>query len=347
MKRFKSIIVATCAAFVAVAFAVPAPTVSAEGSAALSIVPKKNYTIDPGKSVDDTLVIRNLDSAQDLTLSLRVVDFTFTDDGGSPKLFLDEDAERTTWSLKPFMTLPETVTIPAKESRTIDMNITIPAEHGGGSYYSAIVYSSSDSEGGNVGLSASGVTLAFANVTGDVNEDLKLEKFGPYFAPKPGEKDGYRWFTMDQPVRMAYTLKNNGNVTEAPVGSITLKHMFGKEIVINEVNPNGSLALIDQSRTYQACIKLDDKKVDFNGAESVTNTCATPNLWPGFYSTDLNLFYGQNGEQTKDIVSSGWFIYAPLWFIILLVVLLGGLGFGIWRLVDKFRSGSKKSKRRK
>lgn len=348
MKRFKSLVVATCAAFIAVAYAVPAPAVSAAGSAALSIVPKKNYTIDPGKSVNDTLVIRNLDSGQDLNLTLRVVDFTFKDDGGSPKILLDEDAETTTWSLKPFMTLPKTITIPAKESRTIDMNIAIPADHGGGSYYSAIVYSSTDSEGGNVGLSASGVTLAFANVTGDINEDLKLEKFGPYFTDRETGESKYRLFTMEQPQRMAYTLKNNGNVTEAPVGSITLKHMFGKEVTINNVNPNESLALRGQSRTFQTCIKLDSKKVDFEGAASETKTCATANLWPGFYSTDLNLYYGQNGEQTRDIVSSGWFVYAPLWFIILLLVIFGTLGFFIYRLVNKFRGGStKKSKRRK
>lgn len=347
MKRFKSLIVAACAAFVAVAYALPAPAVSAQGSAALSIVPKKNYTIDPGKSINDTLVIRNLDAEQELNLSLRVVDFTYTDDGGSPKLLLDKDAETTAWSLKPFLTVPESVTIPPKESRTVDMNLAVPANHGGGSYYSAIVYSSSDSDGGNVGLSASGVTLAFANVTGDVNEDLKLEDFGPYFTDRESGTSGYRMFTMEQPVRMAYTLKNNGNVTEAPVGSITLKHMFGKEITIDDVNPNESLALIGQSRTYQACIKLDTKEVNFNGARSETATCVSPNLWPGFYSTSLDLFYGRNGEQTKDITSSGWFLYMPLWFIILLLVIVGILGFFIYRLVNKIRGGSKKSKRRK
>lgn len=41
---------------------------------------------------------------------------------------------------------------------------------------------------------------------------------------------------------MAYTLKNSSNVTEAPAGSITVKSMFGKEYVIDNVNPNESLA---------------------------------------------------------------------------------------------------------
>lgn len=347
MKRFKSYILAACAVFVAVAYAAPAPAVSAD-SAALSIVPKKNYQIDPGETINDTLVIRNLDADNPLNLSLRVVDFTFSDDGGTPKLMLDENAEQTAWSLKPFITLPKTISIPAKESRTIDMSVAIPQNHGGGSYYSAIVYSSASPDGGNVGLSASGVTLAFADVTGDINENLKLKEFGPYFYNRETGKSEYRYLMMEQPVNMAFTLKNNGNVTAAPVGSITLKHMFGKEITINEVNPNDSLALIGQTRTYASCIKSETKNVKFEGAETPANSCVTPNLWPGFYSTELNLFYGRNGEQTQDINSTGWFLYMPLWFIIFVLVVLAALGFFIYRLVNKFRGGStKKSKRRK
>lgn len=60
------------------------------------------------------------------------------------------------------------------------MSVAIPAGHGAGSFYSAIIYSSGAPSGGNVGLNASGVTFAFAQVPGKVNEDLKLEKFGAY-----------------------------------------------------------------------------------------------------------------------------------------------------------------------
>jgi P pilus assembly chaperone PapD len=126
MKRFKSIAVAACAILMAAAYIMPVPQVSA-ASASMSIAPKKNYVIEPGKSVKDKLTIRNLDNNQELNLTLRVVDFTFTDDGGTPKLFLAEDAPQTTWSLKPFMTVPKTVTIPPKGTKTLDMSVSIPA----------------------------------------------------------------------------------------------------------------------------------------------------------------------------------------------------------------------------
>src|SRR4051812_15107537 len=92
MKRPKSIFMAALAVLVAAGFVMPAQQASAQSSAALSIVPKKNYTIEPGKSVKDKLTIRNLDGESPLVLNLRVVDFTYTDDGGTPRLMLAADA---------------------------------------------------------------------------------------------------------------------------------------------------------------------------------------------------------------------------------------------------------------
>src|SRR3990167_308436 len=291
MKRFNSFFIAAIALAVTAAFVAPAFPVAAQSSASLSIVPKRNYTIEAGKSAKDKLTIRNLDNSKPLDLTLRVVDFTYTDDGGTPKLLLAEDEPQTTWSLKPFIKIPKTVNIPAKSSKTIDMNIDIPAGHGAGSYYSAIVYSSGSPDGGNVGLNASGVTLAFVSIPGKVNEDLKLEKFGAYSSSAKDKKSAYTSFTMDEPRNMAYTLKNNGNVTEAPVGSITVKDIFGRERVISNVNPNKSLALIGQTRTYTACIELKAQEVDFNGTKSESKDCVSPGLWPGYYTATLNLFY--------------------------------------------------------
>lgn len=349
MKRFISIFAVAFAALVAGAYIVPAQPAAAAGSAALSIVPKKNYFIEPGKSVKDTLVIRNLDGQEPLNLTLRVVDFTYTDDGGTPKLMLAEDAPQTTWSLKPYITLPKTITIAPKESTTVDMSVAMPAGHGAGSYYSAIVYSSDGSKGGNVGLTASGVTLVFASVPGKVNEDLKLQDFGAYLPANGDKKARYTYFAFQKPNTIAYTLKNSGNVTESPVGSITMTSMFGQKTNIDNINPNSSLALIGQTRTFTSCIKIKDEKVDFNGAQTKSVSCDSPNLWPGFYKLKLDAFYGQNGNNTKEIVKEASFWYLPLWSIIVFVVLVAVIAFVIWRLVRKVRTalnGSSKKSRR-
>ena len=326
------------AVFIAVVGTVPAHIVfaaeSTGSSASLSIAPKKTYVIDPGQSVKDKLTIRNLDSNSSLELTLRVVDFTFTNNGGTPKLFLAEDAPQTTWSLKPFLKVPDSVTIPPNGSKTLDMSVSVPAGHGAGSYYSAIIYSSgAPGSGGNVGLSASGVTLVFTQIPGQVNEDLKLEKFGLYNNSAQGDVDGYTMFTGNDPKKVAYTLKNGGNVTESPVGSITLKDLFGHETKINDVNPNGSLALIGQTRTFTSCIKLKSQNINFSGTATEATECDSPGLWPGYYSMSLDLYYGQNGNMTREVTGKSGFWYLPLWFIIVSIAVLSVLAWYIRKLV--------------
>lgn len=342
MKRLKSIVMAAVAVVIAATYtllpALPAAAQSSSpGSAALSIAPKKNYVVEPGKSVKDTLVIRNLDSNSALNLTLRVVDFTFTDEGGSPKLFLDKNAAQTTWSLKPFLSVPETVSIAPGTSKTLNMSVSVPAGHGAGSFYSAIVYSTGTPDGGNVGLSASGVTLVFTQIPGKVNEDLKLQKLGAYESTT--DKSNYVFITGNEPQKIAYTLKNNGNVVESPVGSIKVKNaLFGQEYTIDNVNPNGSLALIGQSRIFTSCIKLKPQDVELGGTKSTAVTCTSPGLWPGLYNVSLDLFYGQNGNQTQEITGSASFWYLPGWFVLLVIVLLLVITFVIWRLVRFVRA---------
>lgn len=334
MNRFKSIVLAALAVLLVGALA-PAATASAQSSA-LSIAPKKNYLIEPGKTVNDKLSIRNVDGNSDLNLNLRVIDFSYTDDTGTPKLMLDKNAEPTQWSLKPYLSVPETATIKAGGSSSFDISVSIPDNLGAGSYYSAIIYSTGAPDGGNVGLSASGVTLVFVTVPGSVNEDLTLKTFGTY---NPVSKK-YMHFTSSEPTVMAYTLENKGNVTEAPVGNIKLRDMFGHEYNISNVNPSKSLALIGQTRTYQACIKLVSQDPNFNGSEALGNTCTSPGLWPGLYTSSIDLYYGQNGNMTKEITGTSFFWYLPLWFIVILSILLLIIAFYIWRIVVYSRGGS-------
>lgn len=337
MNRLKSILLVTLVAiFAGSTVLISAPTSMAE-SAALSIAPRKNYTIEPGKVVEDTLSVKNIDKEQKLILNLSVIDFTFNDDTGAPKLLTDPNEPQKTWSLKPFIKLPDTVTIDPESSASIDFSISVPANQGAGSFYSAIRYSSSSADGGNVNLSASGVTLVFVNIPGKVKEDLTLEKLGAYRMPQTGSKGEYMRFMTEQPERIGYTLNNKGNVVESPTGRITLKDIFGRKTEIHEINPNGSLALIGQSRTFTACVKLKKEEINFSGTRTEAKSCATPGLWPGFYRVDMMAYYGQNGNNTEELSGQGWFWYMPWWFIALLLAVLLFAGYHIWRIVSYFR----------
>lgn len=338
MKRFKGILAAIVVLAGAAVFAVGPILPAAAQSASLSIVPRKNYQVEAGSSVTDTLTIRNLDGAETLDLNLRVVDFTFKDDSGTPQLNLAEDAPQTTWSMKPFLSVPETVSIPPRETATLDIGVSIPENQGAGSFYSAIVYSSGTGEGGNVGLNASGVTLVFNTVPGEMDEKLTLDNFGAYSRPTNTSEGSYGWFFTSMPETMAFTVKNEGNVTEAPVGSITLKNIFGRETVINQVNPNNSLALIGQTRTFISCITLEEEETEFAGTTSRVAECGPAGLWPGYYSANLQLYYGQNGNITQEVTGVGSFWYLPWWFIIAFLVLLGTIAAVVLRIVYKIRN---------
>src|SRR5690606_15885630 len=151
---------------------------------------------------------------------------------------------------------PEFLEVPAGSSASIDYTITIPENLGAGSYYSAIMYQAAGSNGGNVGLNASGVTLAFVSVPGIVDEKLTLQKFGAYASEDNGVTGKYIFIaTMGSPKMIAYTLKNEGNVFEAPAGNVIIKNMFGKQVANVTTNPNSSLALIGQTRLFASCIR--------------------------------------------------------------------------------------------
>jgi hypothetical protein len=301
-------------------------------SAGLSIDPRKNYTINPGQTVTDKLHIGNLDNAAPLVLSLRMIDFTYTNQSGTPKLNLDPNASDTPWSLKPYTNLPKSVTIPAKGTTTVEYTITMPKNLGAGSYYSAILYQAGGGNGGNVALNASGVTLAFVSVPGTVKENLTLQKLGAYNSNDNGVTGSFVFIAMaEQPKMIAFTLKNQGNVFESPAGSITVKDMFGHKVANIATNTTQSLALLGQTRLFSSCIKTVQQTVQALGGTSKNTTCVDPHLKPGRYSVSLDVFYGQNGNPTHEITANASFWYLPYWFLVLLAIIIGALTWlGFW-----------------
>lgn len=320
---------------------VPAYAAAATTSSGLSITPRKNYTIEPGKSVTDNLSIANLDKNNDLDVSLELIDFTFTDQSGTPKLLLDKSAQRTTWSLKPFAKLPDSVVVKAGKSITVPITITIPKNQGAGSYYSAIKYQASGTNGGNVSLNASGVSLAFVSIPGIVNEKMTLEKFGAYQPDKSGTSGRYIFIATDKvPDALAYALKNDGNVAESPGGSIVLKDMFGRTVrTFDNANPKNNLALIGQTRRFEACLNPVTRKIDDQGDIRTQETvCSDAKLAPGRYTANLDVFYGQNGNATHEINGVATFWYLPWWFIAAVSAGLLLIIYIIWRIVRKIRN---------
>jgi hypothetical protein len=340
MKRFSSYLGAALVVFSLAISAFPATThaVTSGTSSGLSITPRKNYIIKPGDSVTDKLTIGNLDKTVDLDVTLRMIDFTYSNQSGSPKLSIAANAPQTPWSLKPFTTLPKMIQIPAGGSRTVEYSIKIPKNQGAGSYYSAILYQAGGANGGNVALNASGVTLAFVSVPGLVKENMTLQKFGAYTSEDDGVSGGYTFIaTNGTPKMIAYALQNKGNVFESPAGNVVITDLFGRKVANVTTNTNSSLALLGQTRLFTSCIKTVQQDIAFRGGTSKNTSCINPGLWPGRYTASLDVFYGQNGNQSKEITAVATFWVLPWWFIIALFVFILLAAFGIWKLQSKIR----------
>jgi hypothetical protein len=343
MKRILSLISAALVILGVVVNVIPASAAAVSGSSTgLSINPRKNLIVDPGQTLKDNLEVGNLSRSLNLSISLRIVDFTFFNNSGTPKLFLAQNAPQTTWSIKPFIHVPSTETINAGHEIQVPYSVTVPKNQGAGSYYGAIVYSATSGGKGNVNLDASGVSLVFINVPGPVHENLTLQKLGVYTQSKANSTGSYTYINTQMPKQLGYTLDNKGDVAESPSGSATVKYMFGgKPISISSINVNSSLALIGQDRLFQTCLNNLKQGVSTVGTYTLANVCGPVNLKPGYYSASIAIYYGQNGNPTKEVIGAGGFWYLPWWFIIAAVVVILLLAFIIWRIVRAIRQGSK------
>ncbi len=315
--------------------------VGAQASNGLGISPRRDYTIKAGDQIKDSLFVSNLSRNQDLTVNIRMVDFSAEGETGAPALDLRPDAPETSWSIRPFITIQKSVKVAAGKSAEIPITIAIPAGQGAGSYYSAVEFAAQNSETKQkLNISATSATLLFVTVPGDTFEQLNIKKFGAYVPELDGTGGEYRsWFFSAKPEAFAYLLENKGNVAERPQGSILIRNMFGDQVkLIVRANPKDQLALINQTRRFDTCIEGDNTSKETGtsvSTEPQVAVCKSPKLWPGRYTANLDLFYGMNGNNSKEVIGVTSFWYLPWWFLVTVLVLLLLLGTFVWAMYRK------------
>lgn len=319
-------------------------------SNALAIQPRKDYNLRAGESVNDALTVTNRHNSEPLNLNLRVIDFTAQDESGSPLLMRDS-TERTAWSIKNFIELPQQVTINPGETVRIPITISMPEGIGAGSYYSAIEYAAvSPASDEQVNIAASGVSLIFVKVPGQAKQQLTFLQFGTFVPDQGGRSGSFRGiFFSEKPKVLAYRLRNDGNIAEQPNASIVVKSSGGKVLyTITDANPKDQLALRGQTRRFDACINPEDTiQTTTTGSDINTVVCGDTSFGPGRYTAELTILYGENGNETREIAAKATFWVLPWWFIGLVVVglaILVGVILYIKRRVSEVRS--RKTRRR-
>lgn len=318
----------------------------------LGITPRKDYSVEAGKDISDTIYLNNLSLSQDLQVNLRVIDFGAQSETGAPALQVDDNVAQTPWSLKPFVKIPSSVTVAAGKSTYIPITIKVPAGQGAGSYYSAIEYSAVNPETKQkVNIAASSVSLVFLTVPGEAKEQMILKQFGAWESNKDDNATGkYKsFFVGSSPKEVAFRLQNNGNVAERPSGSMLIKNMFGrtaKEVV--DINPKKQLALIGQTRRVQTCIKpsvLDSQNPNATTDNQKSGACDDPGLWPGRYTAQVAIFYGLNGASTQELTATASFWYLPWWSIVAFILLVLAIVVLVWLIRRAFGNNRRRYRR--
>jgi hypothetical protein len=323
----KNLVKLACAAAIGAA-AVLIPTLQAAAqSNGLGVTPKESFTMKAGQQASNVLYLSNLNKTQSLRVHLTLVDFTAQDETGTAKLLQGSDQPQTPWSLKPYLTLPDFVTVAPNGTKQIPFTIKLPASIGAGTYYSAVEYTATAGDNQQqVNVSASTATLLFINVPGQVTELLTMKTFGMF------EGNSFKSIFQKQPTFFDYRLQNSGNVAEQPAGSLVIKSMTGHIVAkVDNVNPKQQLALIGQTRRFQGCNPKSNVPEDL---PKDTN-CIPFNLKPGFYTATIAIFYGQNGQTTRQIGATTHFWYLPWSFILEALVVLALVVYFLLRVYKR------------
>jgi hypothetical protein len=308
---------------------VSVPMLASAQSNGLGVTPKVSFTMKAGTTASNTLFLANLNKNEPLNVHMTLVDFTFQDETGSPKLLEASDQPQTPWSLKPYVTIPDNVIVAPGASKQVPFTIKLPAEIGAGTYYSAVEYTASTGSGKQqVTIAASTATLMFINVPGNVTELLTMKSFGMY-DPKAGK---FVSAFHKQPTYFAYRLQNQGNLAEQPAGSMVIKNMFGHIVAkIDNANPKSQIVLIGQTRRFQGCNPKSTATEDLPKDEN----CVPLSLKPGLYTASLAVFYGQNGQQTREIGATSHFWYLPWGFVLIAIAILAIIIYVLYRLYTR------------
>lgn len=292
----------------------PAAAADSNTANTLKVSPvRTDVEIKPGESKTVKVTVTNLTKAP-ITVSPIENDFVSGDERGTPALILDANKFAPTHSLKRFMAPLSNVTVPAGDSKTINVVITVPANAQASGYFGAIRFApTSPDGGGQVNLSASVASLILLTVPGPTVEKLALTDFAIQQKGKPGTS-----FRTPDDLQASVRFENKGNLQLGPFGKVSVKK--GDSVVydtdFNNKNPR-DVILPDGARRWDIPLK---------------------NIGSfGQYTVNAVFTYGKN-NQTIEVSKSFWVI--PQSIIIVAVVgllVLVGIIVGIWLFLRGYK----------
>lgn len=291
-----------------------------------------------GQIINQTLKVRNED-AQPMTYYLKAERFIAAGEGGAAKFVSGEDVDLASWISFPYPSL----VVKGGETVEVPFVINVPDYAGPGGHYAAVFLSTLPPDTKNAPTQVSIATkigsLVLVRIAGDVKENAELTEFATTSKS-----------FNSLPVNFSLKVRNNGNIHIKPMGSITIKNLFGSEAAKIEVNQDAGNVLPDQVRKFDATwVK--------NTAEQGATTFfgkyrqEKENYAFGKYTAEMNLVYGTAGK-TMVASTSFWVIpwhvlavNALILIVIIIIVYFLIKRYNAWILSKYSKPAVKKSKK--
>jgi hypothetical protein len=263
---------------------------------------------EKGKSYKIDIKVTNV-TASDLVFDSAVNDFSAKDETGNPSIDLD-NSNPTTASLRQWVTIVESFSLKARETKTISVSVDIPTDAEPGGHYGVVRFSgrAPDIESG-VGLAASTGTLVLVKVAGAIDEDLNLITFQ---TSQNGNASGVFEYG---PIDFIARFENKGNIHVKPVGQIEIRDMFGNKVETLPMNADKGNVLPLSIRKFQSTLERQ---------------------WMfGRYTADISVAYGTTGQALVKTISF-WVI--PYKVILGALLALATLIFVFRTLIKRYNS---------
>ncbi len=195
---------------------------------ALTITPiRLEINGNPGQVLSQQMTLINEQNVP-ATYYVSYANFETRGETGSPS-FVDATDDLGTW-----MSAPSSVTVPAKTSIIVPIQITIPRDANPGGHFASIFWGTvaPDAASGQVAIGTKMGLLVLLRVNGEINEEGGILEFST--------KDARTFFTA-LPISFQYRFQNAGDDRIKPTGDVIIKNTFGmvaKKISGNPVEGN-------------------------------------------------------------------------------------------------------------
>lgn len=272
------------------ALAAHAETSQQQPKSGLAISPPTfELSANPGETLKNSLRVDNITN-EPLEVTVTTRNFTALGEEGA----VDLSEEESAFSLAKWISVsPESVTIPANESKVFDYTINIPGNAPPGGRFGSIIFKTavkpvSGQSGVAVGQEIG--ALVFLKIAGEVKEQASIASF----------KTGGSLYE-NGPTDFELRVKNDGNIQIKPRGTITITNFLGQKV---------------------ATIPIDEKNVLPGAVRKLESKWNSTWLF-GKYTATVSLVYGNNKQVLTASTTFWGFPYK------LVILVLAGLAAAV------------------